>query len=612
MEGYLIYVAGNPNNYPIEYFDPQSKGYKGLIPALLERFARENGYTIRYYQPGVKDQRANLAAHRQVDLITGSSREAFSHTAGELLGVLSVQQGEEAVTYGLWCSDVAPGPLQAQLQSFLGGLSQPEQTRILLEEVKSFSPQREITLTASAAGLALGMALLLATLLLLARRYRCRIRRLQRSCESDEETGLGNVWWLRRQYAAVINDRTRPLYCLCGFYLDRELLERRHGREKARALLRRGAAALRESAAATDRLARASDGGFVLLRLLQNSESGERWLADVRERLCRRLEAESGAAVRVAASLCPLQAGDEELDGPLSRVMQGAQEAYRDNREVLLCSPEWERQLREERQLWAEIRQGWEQGEFLLYLQFYVHAQTLQAVGAEALVRWNHPEKGFLTPSHFIPIMEREGMISRLDYGMLKRVCLFLEELWERGEEGCFISCNFSGETFAAADFVAQCREILEGFHFSRELLIFEVTQNAPGWNAAQARRNAAQLQELGIRMALDDFGEGYAALYELQDFPADGIKLGKNLVERVGSQEGERFLRALVQMGHALGLTVQAKGVETAEQAHALQQMGCDVLQGYYFSYPVPDWDADRQMGGWASSRQAETEVTL
>lgn len=605
----LIYVAGAPDRYPLEYYDPDTGTYQGLIPELLRRFSRESGYEIQYYEPGRADQRPGLAERQQVDLISGRAGESFPHTLGALLPVLTAETEEGPVTYGLWCSDVAPQALRAELSAFLSGVSQEVRTGLLLESAEQ-PPVSGRTVVTAAAGLGLAFVLLLAILLLVIRRLRRKLRHYERSRDLDEETGLGNLTWLRRQYAGTLKGGVRVLYTLYYFHLDMERLERLNGHETARAVLRRAAAVLLEYTADTDLLARVSEGGLVLLKA-SGPEGEGAWLNAALKRIRTLPEAAEGMEAAAAAGSCALKDGDWDLDELLLQTGMCARAACDAGEDLRVCSTSEEQRLREERSFQADMKRGLERGEFLLYLQFYVNASTGQVVGAEALTRWNHPERGFLTPDRFIPLMEREGFIEQLDQNTLTRACGFLEELWQAGIRDFFLSCNFSRRSLAAPDFVDQCRAVLARFQFPREFLVFEMTESVPSGDDAQVLQTMAGLKALGVRIALDDFGEGFTSFYDLQEYPVDSLKLDKSLIDNLGTSKGNAILKAMIRVSQELGLTILAEGVEQDDQVQALRSMGCDIIQGYRFAYPVPDWDARDQLLG-RQARQGAGEGAL
>ena len=269
---------------------------------------------------------------------------------------------------------------------------------------------------------------------------------------------------------------------------------------------------------------------------------------------------------------------------------QAARSACQAHEDFLVFSDEARKKLQTEQTLRLAVDRALEHHEFQLYIQFYVDVHTHRIVGGEALSRWIHPEKGLLCPHVFVPVLEREGMIHKLDYYCLNSACVFLQKLEGQGVRNFFLSCNFSRETFSAADFPERCMEILERYRFPRELLIFELTESASVKDPAQIRENMLALKKYGVKVALDDFGEGFTSFSDLQQYPVDGIKLDKGLIDNITTKNGIAILRAMVQVGHELGITILAEGVEQESQVLALRQIHCDVIQGFRFYAPMPE----------------------
>ena len=167
----------------------------------------------------------------------------------------------------------------------------------------------------------------------------------------------------------------------------------------------------------------------------------------------------------------------------------------------------------------------------------------------------------------------------------------------DRNIKDFFLSCNFSRETFSSPDFVERCTEIVGNYSFPRELLILELTESVLVKDLSTIRANMLALKEYGLRIALDDFGEGFSSFSDLQECPVDGIKLDKKLVDNMSTSIGGSILRAMIQIGHELGLTILAEGVETPAQAQALKELNCDVIQGFHFSAPLPQAEAEEKL---------------
>lgn len=175
----------------------------------------------------------------------------------------------------------------------------------------------------------------------------------------------------------------------------------------------------------------------------------------------------------------------------------------------------------------------------------------------------------------------------------MEEACKFLESLLENKVESFFVSCNFSREIFSADNFASECKNIINKYNFPKELLIFEITESDYVKNIPQIQNNILELKKYSVSIALDDFGEGFTSFYDLQKYQIDGIKLDKGLIDNMFSISGNAILKAMVQVGHNLNMTILAEGVEAYEQAEALKAMGCDVIQGFHFFVPMPDWKA-------------------
>lgn len=587
----LIYVAGNPDAYPLEYFDKDTQTYAGVIPELLAEFSDQSTYEIVYYEADGTDHREELAQQKQVDLFSGyeAEEEQLENT-----GVVTLFPGENA--YALYFTEAAPDAFQSNLRAYLEQVSPAEVTGLLMASVETPPNTQGMYWTMGAMGAAL--LVMAAVLLLTVRRYRRRLKESQQNVETDETTGLGNMEYLERYYKQYINDKNRILYQAVYFYVDTDRLRRLSSGQETDEFLRYCAVVLGEYTQDSDILARVSEHGFIMLKLTGGTDKTDAWLTAILDRIHDYAKLYSKPyETNIYAGIYALRAEDRDLNEIIFQASQGAYGAEKEDCRYLRCSKGMMDQFMQERHLQASIEQAFAQKEFQLYIQFYVDAANFAVVGGEALSRWKHPQKGVLLPSMFIPLMEREKMISRLDYYCLKEVCFFLKGLLKEGVDTFFVSCNFSRDTFAAADFVQKVQEIMNGFTFPRELLILEITESVSVRNAAQIRQNIIALKKYGVRVALDDFGEGFTSFYDLQKYPIDGIKLDKGLVDHVTTPIGTAILKAMIQVGHELNMTILAEGVETDEQVRAQQEIHCDVIQGFRFSHPMPQWEANAQI---------------
>lgn len=232
-----------------------------------------------------------------------------------------------------------------------------------------------------------------------------------------------------------------------------------------------------------------------------------------------------------------------------------------------------------------------ENEEFEIYFQAKYSISKEKSIGAEALVRWNIPKKGLLSPFEFIPIFEKNGFIIKLDMYVLDKVCLKISEWVKEGLRLIPVSVNMSRIHMRDIDyFIQSISQILKKYNIDSELIEIELTESALFEDTNMMIEAMARLKELGFGISLDDFGAGYSSLNILKDLPIDIIKLDKEFLDNnYGGRKFEVIICNIVKMAKELNLVVVAEGVETHEQAMFLSKIGCDIAQGYLYSKPMP-----------------------
>jgi diguanylate cyclase len=240
-----------------------------------------------------------------------------------------------------------------------------------------------------------------------------------------------------------------------------------------------------------------------------------------------------------------------------------------------------------------DLRHAIERNQLELYYQPQVSADGAKILGVEALVRWRHPVLGLVPPVEFITIAEERGLIVQLGEWVIRQACKDAIH-WE----GITVACNVSAIQFRQSDFVESVQNALKETGFDPNRLELELTESVVVADADQAENSIMELRSMGIKLALDDFGTGYSSLIYLRRFAFDKIKLDKSFLDSLeDTGESAILVHSVVHLGRALGLTVTAEGVETAEQQRFLQAVGCHLLQGYLFARPVPFAQMDEML---------------
>ena len=248
---------------------------------------------------------------------------------------------------------------------------------------------------------------------------------------------------------------------------------------------------------------------------------------------------------------------------------------------------------RERLELEARLRFALAQGHMLLHYQPQVNIASGRIVGVEALVRWQDPQEGLISPARFIPVAESSGVIGPLGEWVLREACRQGRQWLDEGLAPLTIAVNVSPRQFHLTDLVECVGQVLTQTGFPATSLELEITEGALAEQPEEALQVLLRLGDLGLRLAVDDFGTGYSSLAHLKRFPIDVLKIDQSFVRELEQSADDRAISAaIIAMGHSLGLHVLAEGVETVQQLQFLRERGCDSYQGYLRSRPVPAAD--------------------
>lgn len=413
---------------------------------------------------------------------------------------------------------------------------------------------------------------------------------------NDPLTGLPNrhLFMNRLEQALAQTERTEQLIGLLYMDIDHfKSVNDTLGHHQGDILLKQIAGRMGKQVRKSDTLARLGGDEFILLAIgLRRSEEAmiiAQTLLDVFEKPFRLDGQEFFITPSIGIAISP-----EDGDNP-GLLMKHADiamySAKQKGRNTYACfSSEMDRKVRERREMEKDLREALQNKQFSLAYQPQFNLETGLIVGAEALLRWSHPEKGMISPDQFIPVAEKTGLIGPIGKWVLTEACRQNTEWLKSGHPPLRVTVNLSAYQFKQTDFTATVAEILFDTKLPPHLLELELTESLAMDDTESNIDAMHQLRKLGTSLSIDDFGTGYSSLSYLRDLPVDRLKIDRSFIGRLpGDAHSSAIVDAIIAMAKSLDLVVIAEGVEKQQQIDFLKSRHCDIIQGYFSGRPIP-----------------------
>ncbi|SNS91297.1 diguanylate cyclase/phosphodiesterase [Noviherbaspirillum humi] len=436
----------------------------------------------------------------------------------------------------------------------------------------------------------------------LALKLNSRQRMMERLATHDRLTALPNRSLLNSHLARMI-ERTelRQEQAIAVMFIDLDRFKEVNdtlGHAAGDELLSEASRRLRRVVRDADLVARLGGDEFSAVALCSHGRESASALA---EKLLAALAAPFSVAgqemfisASIGISLFPSDGRDrEELFKNADTAMYQAKAAGRNR--YAFFTPEMSMEMKAHLSVEQALRRALERHEFEVHYQPRIDLRSMQIVGMEALLRWNHPELGRVPPMQFIPIAEERGLIEPIGRWVLQEACARTRYFIDRFGRPLRVSVNISACQLQRFSLVGDVRAALDAAGLPHGLLELELTESALVNDMELSARMLAQIKKLGIQIALDDFGTGYSGLAYLQRFPIDVLKLDRSFINQQEGAESRKVIEAFIRLAHVLDLKVVAEGIETADTTSMLKGLGCDEGQGYFLGKPMPAAEFER-----------------
>jgi len=411
----------------------------------------------------------------------------------------------------------------------------------------------------------------------------------------DSLTGLPNRHLFRDRMSQAIARASRsdsPIAVLVINLDGFKLINSNHGHSAGDRLLVHVAQRLQSSVRADDSISRRGGDEFgVILSELGRAEDTATVVQKLLAVLAQPFDLDGTEVfITACAGVAMYSADGKDADTLIKHAeiaMQRAKEQGHNSHQFY--APEMNQRVEKRMRLESSLRHALSRGEFLLHYQPKLSVTRERYCGAEALLRWHHPERGLVGPNDFIPILEETGLIVPVGLWVLTTACAQMRAWQNMGIDVPSVAVNLSARQFQQADLVECIRDIIHAAGVSPEKIELEITESMLMHDPQQAARTLHSLKALGVRLSVDDFGTGYSSLAYLKQFPLDALKIDRAFINNIAHDPNDAAITlTIINLAHNLKLKVVAEGVESETQARFLMDHGCDALQGFYFSRPV------------------------
>ena len=594
--GDTIYIAGDPDMYPIEYYDTDDKEYKGILPQMYKKISEDTGIDFSYINSGTVNEQYRLAKNDQVEIVSAHAKGDVDDLAEEV-HILTYRKGDKEIELCVGFTSIASEDLVRTVTTALRSVSSEQVLRLAVETAAA-DPAGEFPLWLVFVAGALLIACVV--LILIVIKHRKKAKEARENKLADSLTGIGNSLYFEQWYQNFISPASSSLYYIAYIGIDVQRILQYADSAVSEEIQIYAASEIASEARETDFCARVSDGRFVLALETPVEDQAKEFIEQLRSQLNRfNSDVMVKYHIHFQAGVFHLNAPNIPCEKAIFNARQGFYRARELNEPYVFADAKLLKREEYVNNLRKRLRDALDKKEFRLYVQYIFDGKGRVACGAEALSRWDSPEQGMISPTEYIFMLETAEMIDELDFYILGECCRTLHE-WKNTKKGnLWLSCNMTRITLSDENFAERFKAIVGQYDFDIDKLVIEITEDAFAASEKQVVDSIGVCKQMGCRIALDDFGCGYSSVKDLYDYPIDIIKIDRVLVGESRSEKGKRLLSGIVKLSHFLGIKALCEGVEVEEEMAASTEADCDYIQGYLLARtnPVDEPSAERDI---------------
>lgn len=591
----MVYVAGNPDMYPIEYYDEKSEKYKGILPEVYEKISKENGINFSYVSAGKKDKQNSLAKNNQVEMVSAHEAKSVDGLKKEVY-LFSYNKGDKTVKVNVGFTSIASTELKKEVSDGIKKFSKNDLYKTLMKNADDY---KQNDLTGPIIAIIVLVLIILALIIVLLVRYiRSRVKKKDKWV--DPLTGIGSFAHFEHCYNNFITPISSVLYYVAYIAIDHDRILRYADTATSNEIQKLAAIEISQMTKENNFCARIYDGTFVVAFQAPDENRAEIEIKEMTERLNKiGHSAMEKYNVYFKAGVYHLEDKHVTCERAISNAQYGYNRALESEKKYLFSDMNLLNKKEHENELEKKLWKAMNDNEFKVYLQYIFDGEGKKVAGAEALSRWVSMEEGVIYPNEFIPMLEKANLIDKLDMYMLESCCELLEE-WGKGEKkNLWLSCNMTRVTLLDKNYVKKFKKIIDEYDFDRSKLVIEITENFYVDNSEQIIENIAQIKEMGVQIALDDFGCAFSSIRDMCDYPTDIVKIDLSIIENIEEDKKTVFFEGLVGFIHHMGMEAVFECVEDDDDMKLVMDSKGDYIQGFKLARvnPADDKSSEKNL---------------
>ena len=560
------------------------------MPQILEAISKKIEIDFHYIYDTVHTQSEVVTEH-QADMVSAYMVDIDEKFEKDDVQVVSYEYNGKMTNVGFAFTDEMDEDIIKLIKGTVPTITEEEINGYLVAESKKGNQNQEQGLFLLLVCIALFCLVVIVVLYI-----RVLERKFNKNKITDADTGIGNIAYLEKSFGNVLKEASSGEYYIAYIIIDSNYLQLYHSEAVFTDAIKYTASVLKSYEENGEIVARITENGFVVIFKSSDVKVARYRISEVTDSLNLYIKAENKEdRPFFYTAVYNIDENDRNCELLLFNLRKNCNKLMGTNEQIIKVDRSMMYKATAEKALIERINRAFDNKEFKLYLQYIVKNKTEEIVSAEALSRWHDPERGIVSPGEYIGMMEKSGIIIRLDYYMFELVCRQLHKWRATENDNLTLSCNFTRITISEDNFALKINEIASRYVFDRTKLIIEITEDAIEKNHTVAMKNISKSKELGFRIALDDMGSGYTSFGNLCEYPIDVVKVDRDILLKTDKKNGRDLFVGLIALIHSLGFTVVCEGVETEEQNALVSATECDYIQGWYYSKALPEDEAEK-----------------